>query len=224
MTPFPALSWQQQIAARLGVLSRLKAVGTMTFMALFFWAYFAVLRNPPVPPLVMPLTAIDAWVPFTAAAFPVYASLWVYVSIPPALIGSLRALAVFGLWIAALCLFCLAIFWFFPTAVPTPAIDWTRHPEMAIIKGLDASGNACPSLHVASAVFSALWLDRLFARVGAPVLLRAASVLLCLAILWSTMATRQHVFVDVFAGALAGALFAILSLRHARAASAPGGI
>jgi membrane-associated phospholipid phosphatase len=224
MTSFPVLSWQQQIAARLGVLSRLKAAGTMIFMALFFSAYFAVLRNPPVPPLVMPLTAIDAWVPFTAAAFPVYVSLWVYVSIPPALIGSFRALAVFGIWIAALCLLCLAIFWLFPTAVPMPAIDWASHPEMAIIKGLDTAGNACPSLHVASAVFSAFWLERLFAKVGAPALLRGASVLLCLAILWSTMATRQHVFLDVLAGVLVGALFAILSLRQAGADTAPGGI
>jgi membrane-associated phospholipid phosphatase len=49
-------------------------------------------------------------------------------------------------------------------------------------------------------------------------------VLLCLAILWSTMATRQHVFLDVLAGVLVGALFAILSLRQAGADTAPGGI
>lgn len=224
MTPSPALSWQQQIAARLGVLGPLKAVGTMAFMALFFWGYFVVLHNPPVLPRIMPLTAIDAWVPFTATAFPAYVSLWVYVSIPPALIGSVRVLVAFAVWIAALCVFCLAIFWLVPTAVPTPEIDWASYPGMAIIRGLDASGNACPSLHVASAVFSAFWLERLFAKIGAPAPLRFASLLLCVAIMWSTMATRQHVFLDVLAGALAGTMFAVLSLRHAGAVSAPNGI
>ena len=192
----------------------LKAVGTTAFMSLFFVAYFAILHHPLISTTVMPLTPLDAWVAFTPRAFPVYVSLWVYVSLPPALFSSFRPLALFGLWIAALCLFCLAIFWLFPTAIPAPGIDWAQYPEMAFIKGLDASGNACPSLHVASAVFSAFWLDRLFRVVGAPRWTGYASQTACLAILWSTMATRQHVMLDVLAGTLVGSLFALLSLRH----------
>ena len=91
-----------------------------------------------------------------------------------------------------------------------------------MIKDIDFSGNACPSLHVASAVFSALWLDRVFRMVTAPLLLRVVSALHCLAILWSTVATRQHVVLDVLAGAVVGIIFALLSLRHAER-TAPDG-
>lgn len=215
------LPWYRQIAARVVSLWPLKACGTMIFMLLFFWAYFAVLRQPLFPASLMPLTALDTLIPFSPVAFPVYVSLWIYVSLPPALIASLRSLLWFGVWITALCLFCLGIFWLFPTSVPPVAVDWALHPEMAFIKSLDASGNACPSLHVASAVFSAGWLARIQGIIAAPQWLRWASALHCLLILWSTIATRQHVVLDVIAGALVGACFAWLSLRHVERAGSP---
>lgn len=206
--------WYREIASRIWRLWPLKAIGTMAFMGLFFYAYFAVLRHPLGVPTIMPLTFIDRLIPFTPAAFAVYASLWVYVSLPPALLGGLRSLLLFGLWIAAMCLFCLGLFWLWPTSVPPAGIDWADYPGMAVLKGIDAAGNACPSLHVASAVFSALWFDRVFARIRAPQVLRWASGIFCLAILWSTMATRQHVALDVLAGTAVGVIFGLLSLRQ----------
>ena len=213
--------WTRQIASRAVFLWPLKALGTMGFMALFFWGYFGVLRNPLFPATVMPLTVIDTWIPFTPLAFPAYASLWVYASLPPALINNFRTLVLFGLWIAALCLFCLGLFLVFPTAVPLADIDWALYPEMAIIKSVDAGGNACPSLHVAAAVFTAAWLDRVFRAVDVPRPLRGANWLFCLAILWSTVATRQHVAIDVLAGVVVGTAFAVLSLRYAIPAERP---
>ena len=165
--------WTRQIVARLLYLVPLKAFGTMAFMALFFWGYFGVLRFPLAPATVMPQIAVDAWIPFSSLAFPAYASLWVYASLPPALLREFRTLALFGVWIAAMCLFCLGLFWLFPTAVPPSGIDWSLYPEMAMIKTVDAGGNACPSLHVAAAVFAALWLDRICLAIGSPGWLRA---------------------------------------------------
>lgn len=210
----PRAAWFRQLAARFVILWPLKAVGTMTFMALFFWAYFAVLRQPLLAPTTMPRLAVDAWIPFSTAAFPVYAALWVYVSLPPAFIGGLRPLLWFGVWISALCLFCLGIFWLFPTTVPAAGIDWSVYPELALLKDVDAAGNACPSLHVASSVFTALWLERIARSVAAPPALRWANALLCTAILWSTIATRQHVVLDVLAGIAVGLAFALPALRH----------
>ena len=60
--------WTRQIATRAVYLWPLKAVGTMGFMALFFWGYFGVLRNPLFPATVMPLTVIDEWIAFTPLA------------------------------------------------------------------------------------------------------------------------------------------------------------
>lgn len=213
--------WFRELLRRIGVLWPLKSVGTTAFMALFFWAYFAVLRHPLGPAFVMPELALDRWVPFTPAAYPVYISLWVYVSLPPALMGNFRALLHFGLWVSAMCLFCLALFWLLPTQTPDFGIDWTLYPGLSTIKGLDAAGNACPSLHVASAVFSAFWLDRLMITIGAPRLLRGANVLQCLAITWSTMASLQHVALDALAGAMVGVVFALASLRATRTGPHP---
>lgn len=212
---FHEAPWYRQLAGRIVVLLPLKAVGTTVFMTLFFWAYFAVLHNPLAPVTVMPLTALDTWIPVTSLAFPVYASLWVYASLPVALLRDFRPMLVFGLWMAVMCLLCLAIFWALPTGVPPAGIDWRLYPEMAIIKDVDTGGNACPSLHVASAVFAAIWLQRILQGVAAPRLASWLSWLQCLAILWSTVATRQHVVFDVVAGAVVGLLFGLLSLRHA---------
>ncbi|AOF84407.1 PAP2 superfamily protein [Hydrogenophaga sp. RAC07] len=213
MTPPSDRAWARRLYSRFTTLWYLKALGTTVFMVLFFQAYFRVQQHPLREPFTMPMLAIDDWVPFTPAGFAAYVSLWVYVSLPAAFMPNLRSLIVQGLWTAALCIFCLLLFWVFPTQTPVLDIDWSQHPQLAFMKSVDATGNACPSLHVASAVYAAFWLHRIFVQIGAPTLLRWLSVLQCAVILWSTMAIRQHVFLDVVAGALVGALFAWLSLR-----------
>ena len=214
MTPPPDRDWPHRLLSRFTTLWYLKAFGTMAFMVLFFQAYFWVQHHPLREPFMMPTLAIDDWVPFTPAGFAAYVSLWVYVSLPAAWMPNLRTLIVQGLWTAALCSFCLLLFWVFPTQTPVLDIDWSQHPQLAFMKSVDAAGNACPSLHVASAVYAAFWLHRIFQQVGAPTLLRWLSALQCAVIVWSTMAIRQHVFLDVVAGALVGAVFAWLSLRR----------
>lgn len=213
--------WPREIARRVLVLWPLKALGTSAFMALFFLAYFSILHYPIRNPAVMPQIALDRWIAFTPASYPVYVSLWVYVSLPPALMGNFRALLHHGLWVAALCLFCLALFWLFPTQTPDFGVDWSLYPALATIKGIDAAGNAFPSLHVASAVFSALWLDRLMSVITAPMWLRGISLAYCLAIGWSTMASLQHVALDVLAGAAVGLVFALVSLHPTRSDTRP---
>jgi hypothetical protein len=193
----------------------LKAGGISLFMWVFFIAYFHLLRNPAVPPLQMPLTALDHAIPFNPGALLPYVSLWLYVGVPPGLLLTLRELVVYGLWAAALCLAGLACFYLLPTAVPPMAadIDLSRHVGFALLQGVDASGNACPSLHVASAVFSAIWIDQLLRHLHAPAALRVLNLLWVLLITWSTLATKQHVAIDALAGAALGAAFAAASLR-----------
>ena len=66
------------------------------------------------------------------------------------------------------------------------------------------------------AVFSAFWFERLLRQMGAGRLVRAFNWLWCLGILYSTVATRQHVALDVLAGAGLGALVAAGHLRWLR--------
>jgi len=214
--PSPA-AWVFRIWPRVRVLLPIKAVGTAAGMSAFFVAYFFVLRHPVRPVTVVPLTPLDDLVPFLPAALPLYASLWLYVSLPPALIVSGRILTSYGAAVVGLSVAGLAIFYLFPTAVPPAAIDLALHPSFRVIKGVDAAGNACPSLHVAFAVFSAPWLECGLRAVGAGGLVRLAGWLWGVGIVVSTMATRQHVAIDVACGAALGAAVAAGHLRWVRA-------
>lgn len=185
----------------------------MLFIALFFAAYFYLLKHPAYPVTVMPLTWPDRLIAFEPLAMPLYISLWVYVSLPPLLLATRSELQRYGVAMAATCLTGLVIFYFWPTAAPAPDIDWALYPGVDFLKNLDAAGNACPSLHVATALFSGAWLHHSLRRFGGPRWLLAINWLWCAGIVYSTLATRQHVAVDAWAGIALGSLGAWLSLH-----------
>lgn len=191
-----------------------KSLGSTAFAWAFFAVYLDLLHHPLRPVTLMPLTALDRWIGVDPWALPVYLSLWVYVSLPAAFMGSRIAVASFGLRLGLLCAAGLGIFALWPSAVPPLHANWAAWPGMAMLKHVDATGNACPSLHVASAVFAAIEIDRLLGR-GAPAW-RAASWCWCLAIAWSTLATKQHVVIDVAAGAALALAVSLLTRSLAR--------
>jgi membrane-associated phospholipid phosphatase len=208
-----ATPWYRQAAAVMPLHPYLKGIGTTVFISLFFVAYFYVLKNPARPPTVMPVTWLDRVIGFEPLALPAYLSLWLYVSLVPALFSTRAELCRYGLSMTAMCVAGLSIFYFWPTGAPVPDIDWSRHPDIDFLKNIDASGNACPSLHVATAFFSAVWFHRLLSRFGGPGWILALNWAWCVAIVYSTIAIRQHVAVDAGAGLLLGGLAAWLSLR-----------
>jgi membrane-associated phospholipid phosphatase len=209
----PDAGWVRQVGARLLAWWPAKMFGTTLGMTVFFVAYFWVLRHPHVPPTVMPLTAVDRWIGFWPKALPLYFSFWFYVSLAPALLIDRRELISYGLAAIGLSVIGLGIFLIWPTAVPESEVAWSQHPSFAFLKSVDASGNACPSLHVAFAVFTAVWFERLLRQMGSRRLIRAFNWLWCLGILYSTIASRQHVSLDVLAGAVLGLGVAAVHLR-----------
>ena len=209
--------WQRAIMHRVGTHSLLKASSTMIGIAVFFAAYFWVLHHPIGNVTTMPVLGVDRWLAFQFATMPLYLSLWVYLSLGPALLPDRRALLGYGVACAVIALVGLALFLIWPTKVPPLtaeiAAEVADNASMALLRAVDMSGNACPSLHVAFAVFAAAGLARELLVIGAPRWLRALSIVWCMGIVYSTLATRQHVVLDVVAGALLGALVA---LAHAR--------
>ena len=213
--------WYRHIATAISRHMLLKSIGTPLFIALFFGAYFYVLKVPAYPTTVMPLTWLDQMISFQPQAMSLYVSLWVYVSLPPALLAARHELYRYGMAMGSTCLVGLVVFFFWPTAVPAADIDWTRYPGVDFLKNVDAAGNAFPSLHVATAFFSGIWLDHLLRRFGAPGWSRTINWLWCIGIIYSTLATRQHVAVDVAGGLLLGGVAAWLSLRPLRGTLTP---
>jgi membrane-associated phospholipid phosphatase len=208
-------SWSADMRYRMRHHLVLKALGISAFMWVFFALYFEVLRHPVHPVTVMPLTALDRAIPFQPGAFAAYVSLWLYVGLPAGLMLTLREVLRYGAWMASLCAVGLLCFYFWPTAVPphTFGADMAGHAGFALLQGVDAAGNACPSLHVATATFTALWLQRLLRLTQArPVWMLANGLWLAL-IVYSTLAIKQHVALDALAGALLAAAFAWPALR-----------
>jgi membrane-associated phospholipid phosphatase len=193
-----------------------KVIGMTLGMTSFFAAYFWVLRHPLSPVTTMPLTAVDRLIRFQPEAVPLYFSLWFYVTLVPALLIDRREFVSYALAAVGISVIGLGIFLLWPTTVFWSDADWSQHPAFAFLRSVDASGNACPSLHVAFAVFTAFWLGRLLRQMGAGRGVSAFNWLWCLGILYSTVAIRQHVALDVLAGAGLGAAVAVVHLRWLR--------
>jgi membrane-associated phospholipid phosphatase len=200
----------------------LKTLGITAFITAFFAGYFHLLNFPAHPVTVLPHSALDQRIPFTPWLLVAYASLWIYVAIAPVLQSTRRDLYAFGLEAAGVALIGLSIFYFWPTTLAPLTIDWENHPGFEFLKTIDAAGNACPSLHVAFSVFTAIRIHESLRQVRARSTLRVANWLWCAAIAYSTLAIKQHVIIDVLAGTLLGALGGcitwarwLLNRRHA---------
>ena len=220
-SPFPSscpTPWYGAVGGRITTHWVAKMIGTTAGITGFFALYFWVMHNPPTPPTVMPLTALDHWVDVSDEAMLLYGSLWFYISLPSAFAkdwAELRACARDAALMAGMG---LVVFWFFPTTVPAFAVDWAQYPSLMFLKNADAGGNAFPSLHVAFAVFTAVLLQRQLREVRAPAWVRVLNVLWALGIVYSTLATRQHVLLDVLGGTLLAAVVSRAGTARARLA------
>jgi membrane-associated phospholipid phosphatase len=213
MRPPPLSPWTAEIGLRMRKLLWLKMLGTTVVTWSFFIGYFYVLRNPVHPVFEMPLTAVDRWIGFQPEALFIYLSLWLYIGVGPGLQRGFWELVVYGLWLASMCVTGLALFYLWPTAVPPLGFDASGYPGFAMLQGVDAAGNACPSLHVATAMFTVIRIEQVLRDAAVPRWLRAANLLWFIAIAWSTLAVKQHVVLDALAGAALGIAFALPSMR-----------
>lgn len=228
--PTPA-AWHRHLGRRVATLWPVKMVGTMAWVAGFFWLYFWVMRHPAggVVPTTMPVTTVDRWFSVHEWALVPYASLWFYAGLAPALSKDGEELLAYARSALLLCVAGLAVFWTFPTAVPSFHVDWQQYPALAFLKSRDGGTNAFPSLHVAFAVHSAAFIRFALRAVAAPLMVHALNVAWAVLVVWSVFATRQHVLVDVLGGLATGALVVWLAARGARgrrasAATAPAGL
>lgn len=209
-------SRRAEIGFRLLAHWRLKLLGIPVFIVVFFAAYFLLLRYPLFAVTTMPLSALDAVIPFQPASLAIYFSLWFYVSLAPALLQDRDELLLHGKVAGGMSLVGLGIFLFWPTTVPLGAsLRDVDAAGLSWLKQVDSAGNACPSLHVAFAVFAGMWLDRVLVEMRLPVAARCLNLAWCVAIAYSTLSTKQHVLVDVIAGAALGAMAGIIGYGKA---------
>ena len=196
--------WMREVVQRFTRHWGLKVVAITVAITVFMTGYFILLRHPLFPVTLIPLTWADRLIGFEPWSLVPYVSLWMYISCAPMLLRGRRQYRIYISSVVLLAAVGFTFFLFWPTAVPTPEVDWNRYLYVAFLKSVDAAGNACPSLHVAYAVLTALWLQRLLQEIGTPGWVRALNWLWCAVIAYSTLATKQHVAWDLVAGALLG--------------------
>jgi len=218
----PSFAASGSASARRALLERfkrlwwLKAVGTTAFMWFFFVLYFHLQRSPQFPVTEVPATWIDAAIPMQAWGWIPYLSLWLYASLPPAFQPNFRSLVYYGVCIGAVCGAGLLCFYYWPTSAapvykpPAASLSW--------LKGIDFASNACPSLHVASAIFSWAWLLHQLREVGAGRRWQVLNALWAVTIMYSTLVTKQHAMWDVAAGLALGGAGAVASMYVLRSA------
>jgi hypothetical protein len=78
----------------------------------FFAASLHILDHPAYPPVTVKVTWLDHCIGFYPPALLAHASLWLHLSLAPALLLGTRELVAFGIWIVLLCSAGLLIFYF----------------------------------------------------------------------------------------------------------------
>lgn len=204
------LSWTDSLLRRVKTLWLLKMTGTIGGIWGFFLLYFWTQESRAAHAVTVPMTAVDHWVGVSQSALLPYASLWVYVALAPALARDAAGVRKYASGALIMGLLGLATYWFFPTTTPAFGVHWSDYPALQVLKAADRGGNAFPSLHVAFAVYSGAIIAGELRSCSAPPWVRGASWLWCAAIVYSTLATRQHVAIDV-AGGLVVAMVALLA-------------
>ena len=179
----------------------------------FFAAYFLLLYFPVFHVTEMPTTAIDRLVALSPNTLILYATLWFYVPLGSWLLDDKREIIAYSAALCGIGIVGLSVFLLWPTSVPRPNIDLAEYPGFRLLVAIDEPRNVFPSLHAAFAVFTAICLDRLLRQLRVRALVRGLNWCLCLAILYSALATKQHLAVDLIAGTVLGVAWAGLYLR-----------
>ncbi len=167
--------------------------------------YYSLQHAAFFPVRVMQPGVIERAIPFVEGTAWLYLSLYLLLPLAPLGLATRRDVRRFAVSIAIIAFVSHGIFLFWPTSVARvdgAASDFAYR----LVVGVDQPLNACPSLHASLAVYSALWCDRLLRRREGAGLGRLGLWTWTLAILYATLALRQHVLVDLLAGAALAAL------------------
>jgi membrane-associated phospholipid phosphatase len=181
-------------------------VGLTIGINILFWGGYGWLsRHAVFPVRPMILTWFDAAVPFVPEPWAgIYLSQFLLTGGLPWLIDSIDVLRRYVRALVGLSMVSFLIFLVWPVASPRSLLQ----PDsglMAWITRMDGIYNAFPSLHAGFLVLMGGLLCRMFGR-RPPVFVMVLFATWAVAILFSTLATRQHYFMDLAAGVVLGRL------------------
>ena len=206
------------LASRFFALTREKLLLTVA-LNLFFWTGYSILARYSFFPIRnVPLTPIDHAIPFNPELWtPFYLSEYIFTFAIPWFIDRRSQLRNYVRGVVLMSCACFAIFFLFPTASPRPDTI-PELPLYSFVLWMDGPFNAFPSLHAAFLAFT-LCLSREIYK-PMPTFAWVLLLLWTAAILYATIATRQHYSVDLVAGALIGYFAHVVAWRSRNAPAA----
>jgi membrane-associated phospholipid phosphatase len=202
------------VFARLQSEWRLKLLLFVGINAVFWTGYQLLSRHAFFPLREVPLTWLDRAVPFQPALWIwVYLSQFLFTGTLPLLLVTRADLRRYVVSLGVMSCVSFAVFLFLPTMGPRP-VEVGTNTAMRWIASADGPLNALPSLHAAFLVCMGCLAWRMFGRKALPVV-----VLWGAAILYATLATKQHYALDLLTGSALGWLADVVAWRGARAAA-----
>lgn len=155
------------------------------------------------PATNLPAGFIDRLIPFSDQMVWPYLSIYLLMPVGPFLMTNRRRLLQYAAGIVLISLFADLIFLFWPTTCPRSALPSANAAYQTLTR-IDNSFHACPSLHAAFAIYSALCGSLVLGEFRGGRLWQTGVWLWALLILYATLATKQHVLVDIAAGSALG--------------------
>jgi hypothetical protein len=188
----------ESLGERLGQALGAKAQMLLAMTLGIVVPYFGLQRWRPFPPREPFATPLDALVPFAPEWAAAYLSVCLLVPLFPLLARDSDQVWRYGRGIFWLCLPCFACFLLVP--MPGPRPEGPSGGLHGWLIGVDATWNAFPSLHAGLVIFSFLYGWRIlagaFTRPGR-IVLAIGSLAWGAAVLYGTLATKQHWVADL---------------------------
>ncbi len=202
--------------SRLQAEWRVKVALSLLLTVAFCVPYFALQTFSLRPSITLPLSAIDRAVRFEPAWIWGYQSLYLLLPLFPWIATDRRQLQTYARGFLYLCGASFVCFALFPVDCPRPEIvpDTGMY---ALVVSYDGLRNAFPSLHVGLGVHAVLFGDIVLRGLASS---RARRVVFGAGVAWvavigySTIATKQHYFVDLPVGAVLAYLSHRLACRN----------
>lgn len=180
------------------------AVGA--WIALFYY-------GPQVWPLFAtrpaPMLAWDDWIPFQPAWALVYQSVFIVHTLALWVPGNREAVMRYAFKLAAVFACGAVVFWLYPTLSPRPDHSGSFLHDR-LISSVDGPRNAFPSLHAAMGLLAVFTVCGHLRACRISPRWRRALAVWWIALLYSTLATRQHRLPDLLAGICLGLISSAL--------------
>lgn len=150
-----------------------------------------------------PVLSVDGWIPFQPAWAVMYQSVFIVHTLALWLPRDPERVKHYARNVAFAFACAAGVFWFYPTLSPRPAEPGSPLYHW-LISGVDGPRNAVPSLHAAMGLLALATLFGHFRACRVSLWWRVALALWWIALLYSTLATRQHRVLDLLAGTCLG--------------------